>query len=259
MTSTRKGQARLRLVVDNERGSDGGYRSGRNSWRDMPDAASTERTRSAGTRPDLRHFCTAWYRTPSLAAKGCSPPPASIARLTASMRRSLQLTGVIRQQPARVSGLGSMQLMVAKPEQARIRAQEAFSDELNRQLELREAPARGRPAWLKKQLKARVKLDISVTTGQKWLGGLQIPRGWKLMKLIEAFSLDVEPLMKAGDLVPGDADDDRLATLRQLWPHITDDHDRDALLRMAYRSAGIPVPEIAEAPSIPSKKTASKG
>lgn len=152
-----------------------------------------------------------------------------------------------------------MQLMVAKPDQARIRAQEAFSDELNRQLESREAPVRGRPAWLKKQLKAHVKLEISVTTGQKWLGGLQIPRGWKLMKLIEAFNLDVEPLMKAGELVPADADDDRFATLRQLWPHITDDHDRDALLRMAYRSAGIPVPEIAEVISAPPKKTASKG
>jgi hypothetical protein len=257
LKTTKRTQARLRLVVDNERESAGGYKSGRNSWRGMPDAASSGSTRSAGTRPDLRHFCNDWYRTPSFSASGCSPPPASIARSTASMPPSLQLTGVIRQQPARVVALGSMQLVVAN---AKTKAEQAFAAELNKQLAQRDGPTRGRPAWLKKELKRRVKLDISLTTGQKWLGQgklYQIPRGWKLKKLIEAFDLDVEPLMKAGDLLSEDDADEKLVALRKLWPRILDENDRDALLRMAYRSAGVPLPEAP--PMTTHEKVAAKG
>jgi hypothetical protein len=251
MTSEKnKDQARLRLVVDND---SGGYRSGRSSYRGTPDAASKDSTRSAGTRPDLRHFCSAWYRTPSFAAKDCKPPPAKIARsTTASMPSSLQLAGVMSQQPSRVIALCSMRTMAAD---AKTAASKAFSDELNKQLGERQAPSYGRPAWLSRELKRRVKLEASVTTCQKWLGGKQIPRSWKLRKLIEGFDLEVDALMKAGNLAPETDGDEMLTELRRLWPKITDETDREALLRMAYRAAGVPVPGPAPAP----RKTAAKG
>lgn len=84
-TAKRKGQARLRLVVKDE-GSEVGYKSGRSRWREMPDAASMGRTRSAGTRPDASQPDTVpCDLSPSLRARALWPPTASHAARNASV------------------------------------------------------------------------------------------------------------------------------------------------------------------------------
>lgn len=256
----KKHQPRLRLVVSNE---SLGYKSGRKSCRETPENASSESTRSAGTRPELRHFCNAWYRTPNFSDSGRRPPPAAIARSTGFMPPSLQLAGVTRQQPARVISICSMQLMVADAKEA---ADRAFSAELNRQLTERDVKSLGRPAQLVKDLK-KAGLKISITSCQKWLGGKQIPRGWKLRVLIETYNLDAAALMTAANISPDVEIDDQASALASLLPKIPDKADRDALVRMAYRLAGMSLPETsqpqAHQPHEPAvaqvhKKTASK-
>jgi transcriptional regulator with XRE-family HTH domain len=83
MNPTRRNQARLRLIVDNE--SDG-YRSGRRRWRDTPDTASIGRTRSAGIRPEASQPETVpCDLKPSARAKALWPPTASHAARSASV------------------------------------------------------------------------------------------------------------------------------------------------------------------------------
>jgi hypothetical protein len=79
-------QARLRLVVNNDRESDGGYKSGRSRWREIPDTSSIGRTRSAGTRPDESHPETVpCDLRPSRRAKALCPPTALHASSNASV------------------------------------------------------------------------------------------------------------------------------------------------------------------------------
>lgn len=79
----RRGQARLRLVVDNE--SSKGYKSGRKRWRGTPDTASMGSTRSAGTRPDASQPETLpCDLSPRHRAKALCPPTALQASRNAS-------------------------------------------------------------------------------------------------------------------------------------------------------------------------------
>lgn len=236
-----KDQARLRLVVDNDRESDG-YMSGRSSCLETPEAASTESTRSAGTRPDLRHFCNAWYRTPSFAASGCKPPPASMTRSTSPIGTILQPLGVISQQPPSVMAVGTMQLMVAD---AKRQARERFSAMLNAELaRLAQAPLRGRSAWLKRELKARAKFDVTVTSCQKWLGGKQVPRSTVLAIIVKAFGMNHQLLMAGEWEAPPGLADERLAEINRIWASIPDETGKRHVLEAARLAARQSEPSI---------------
>lgn len=83
MNSTKRNQARLRLVVDN---SSDGYRSGRSRWRETPETASMGSTRSAGMRPDASQPDTVpCDLSPRRRARALWPPTASQASLSASI------------------------------------------------------------------------------------------------------------------------------------------------------------------------------
>lgn len=248
-----KDQARLRLVVDNDRESDG-YMSGRSSCLETPEAASTDSTRSAGTRPDRRHFCSAWYRTPSFAASGCKPPPASMTRSTSPMRGILQPLGVIRQQPPSVLTLGTMQLMVAD---AKRQARERFSEMLNSELaRLEQAPARGRPAWLKRELKSRAKFDVTITSCQKWLGGKQIPRSSVLAIIVKTFGMNHQLLMAGEWEAPPGIADERLSEINRIWASIPDDAGKKHVLEAARIAARQLEPASSAPPTAPPRRKA---
>jgi transcriptional regulator with XRE-family HTH domain len=72
-------QRHARTSADSDRG---GYRSGRNSCLETPDALSTASTRNGGTSS---HCETACAEMPSSAANAAKPPAALIARFSASV------------------------------------------------------------------------------------------------------------------------------------------------------------------------------
>lgn len=85
LKTTKKTQARLRLVVDNELDS-GGYKSGRSLWRETPDTASIGSTRSAGTRPAASQPETVPCElSPKRRARALWPPTALQASRNASV------------------------------------------------------------------------------------------------------------------------------------------------------------------------------
>jgi hypothetical protein len=228
-TKKNKGQARLRLIRCNESVS-GGYKSGRRSNRDTPDAFSSGNTRSAGTRPDFLHFWSAWYRTPNFSESGCKPPPPLIARSTGFMTATLQLKSVIGQQPSNVIGFATMQLMVAK---AKKDAMALFSAMLNAEFDRLNAPKRGRPAWMKRELKTRARFETTTTSCQKWLGGQQIPRSSHLAIIVKAFGLNHQLLMAGEWEPPPGISDQHLLGIHRLWPLITDESGRKHVLEAA--------------------------
>lgn len=212
--SRKTNQARLRLVIDNE---SRGYRSGRSSCRETPDTASIESTRSAGTRPDLRHFWTAWYRTPHFAAKGCSPPPPSIARSITFMERTLQLAVAIRQQPRGAKRFPTMQPMVA----GAMNEREHFREALNARVSREHPGVRGRPVWLHAKLLAyykqngrKVKPPSKQTTAY-WLAGTKLPKPEHITMLCTALG------MTRGELF-GETEDPRLALVIERWAELPD-------------------------------------
>lgn len=75
----------VKLHARASKGSAGsrGYKSGRKSCLEIPDARSTAKTRSGGTSS---HCDTACAEIPSGSANPANPPTASIARLSASLR-----------------------------------------------------------------------------------------------------------------------------------------------------------------------------
>lgn len=223
MTSGKqRDQARLRLVVDNERDSDGGYMSGRSSCLGTPEMASTESTRLGGTKPDRRHFWTAWYRTPHFAANGCKPPPPSIARSTTLMSAILQPIVASRQQPIRAARPVSMQLMVVRTKK---QAREEFASNLNRELDRLNAPRRGRPGWLRERLNN----IVSRESCRKWLAGDDIPDQANMSILIDTLQLN-QQLLRTGHWEPAPSSkDQRFVELEKVWPDL-DEHEREAIM-----------------------------
>lgn len=239
-----KNQARLRLVTDNKdlRDADsGGYKSGRSSCLGTPDAASTQSTLSAGTRPDLRQRCTAWYRTPQCSASEPSPLTPSIARSTGFMQVNLQPIVARSQQSIRGLDLATMQLMVATTKK---QAREEFSKNLNRELDRLKAPQRGRPKWLQKELKNIVTYESC----RKWLKGLDIPDQGNLSVLVDTLGLNQQYLRTGTwESAPG-ASDNRFSELQKIWPDL-DEKYQDHLVETARmgRKASSP-PERAAPP-----------
>lgn len=175
--------AHVRLVFSREDSS--GYKSGLSSERGTRETFSTANTRSAGM-PARRHFCTAWYDTPSALAKALSPPAPLIARTTADsvMQQNVQPIVAFRQQRMRAFQLGSMQRMVVRTKKD---AKEAFANALNKFLERREVPVRGRASWLYDRLKAHARQEVvSYESCRKWIKGLDIPDQGNLTILCEA-------------------------------------------------------------------------
>jgi hypothetical protein len=219
-------QARLRLVVDNE--SSGGYISGRSSCLGTPEILSTNSTLLGGT-PDLRHLEMACSETPHLDASFVSPPPPSMARSITSastfMPPSLQPIVGNRQQPIRAERSDSMQLVVVK---TKIEAREEFSRNLNKELDRLQAPKRGRPIWLRKQIGE----IVSRETCRKWLQAKDMPDEAHMSVLIDRLGLNHQ-FLRTGrwESSPG-AKDMRFAEIEKAWPHL-DEGIREAILSVA--------------------------
>jgi hypothetical protein len=218
--------ARLRLVVNNE--SSRGYMSGRSSCRETPDNFSTNSTRFGGT-PDLRHFDMACSETPHFDANFVSPPPPLIARCMTSastfMPVSVQPIVGNRQQPMRAERSASMQLVVVK---TKIEAREEFSRNLNRELERFQAPKRGRPEWLRKQIGE----IVSRETCRKWLQGKDMPDEAHMSVLIDRLGLNYQ-FLRTGRWEPSPgAKDLRFSELEKAWPHL-DEGIREAIMSVA--------------------------
>jgi hypothetical protein len=216
----------LRLVIDNERDDadsepGGGYMSGRNSWRGTPEISSTVRTRSAGIRPDRRHFWTAWYRTPHLVAKGKRPPPPEIARSTALMTRNLQLPVALRQQPRVVALFPTMQPMVASSQTER----ERFAKALNERIAKDHPDKWGRAVWLHDTLRdfwkrtgKKGKLVSAATCGY-WVAGTKLPKAEHVTMLCSALGMTRDELFGGH----GDAGDPRLALIIERWDELPEE------------------------------------
>lgn len=212
-------QARLRLVVIND---SMGYKSGLNSCRETPDMASMDSTRSAGTRPERRHFCTAWYETEHRAAKGKRPPPPLIARSTTLMEPILQPIVALRQQPIRACQAASMQLMVVRTKEE---ARAEFARNLNRELDRLSAPRRGRPGWLREKLSNAVSRESC----RKWLAGEDLPDQGNMSILIDTLDLN-QQLLRTGSWEPAPSSkDQRFMELEKAWPHL-EDPAREAIM-----------------------------
>lgn len=221
-----KNQARLRLVVIDGVRLSRGYKSGRSSDRETPDTSSSASTRSAGTRPEARHFCTAWYRTPSFSATARRPPPPSIARSTASMPSNLQPPVAIRQQLRVAAYFSKMQPMVVDSRQER----ERFAKALNERVAREHPEERGRPQWLQKKLKefiaksGRRRKVPSVQTCAYWLAGTKIARVGNDTLLCDALG------MTRGELF-GETSDARLAAIIECWNDLPE-HQKNGMYSM---------------------------
>lgn len=235
----KKHQARLRLVVSNE--SSGGYISGRSSCLGTPETFSTSNTLRGGI-PDRRHLEIACNDTPHLDANCVRPPPPLIARSITFMPPSLQPIVGNRQQPMRAERSASMQLVVVK---TKIEAREEFSRNLNRELDRLQAPKRGRPDWLRKQIGE----IVSRETCRKWLQGKDMPDEANSSVLIDRLGLNYQ-FLRTGRWEPSPgAKDLRFSELEKAWPHL-DEGIREAILSVAR--AGKPVP--AEKPIIAKRR-----
>lgn len=222
---TKKNQALLRLIGPNECPefeSDTGYKSGRSSWRGTPDSASIASTRSAGTTPRRDHLLTASYEMPHFLAKADRPPPASMARSTAFMGGILQPIVANGQQPELAGHRVSLQLMVVRSKEE---AREEFSRNLNRELDRLQAPRRGRPDWLRKQLGNAVSRESC----RKWLAGKDLPDQTNLSILIDRLQLN-EQYLRTGAWGPAPGSkDQRFVELEKAWPGLNDEA-RDAII-----------------------------
>lgn len=234
-------QARMRLVVDNERESDGGYISGRTLYRGTPDSASAFNTRLGGT-PVLRHFCTAWCETPILAANENRPPAPAMTSSTTLMGAILQPIVAIRQQPIRAARSVSMQLVVVK---TKIEARAEFSRNLNRELDRLNAPKRGRPEWLRQQIGE----IVSRETCRKWLQAKDMPDEAHSSVLIDRLGLNYQ-FLRTGRWEPSPgAKDLRFTELEKAWPTL-DEGIREAILSVARAGR----PATAEKPALPKRR-----
>lgn len=81
MVKGRRAYARLRLAFVDGESVSRGYKSGRSSFREMPDSCSKVSTRSAGT-PPRRHLSIACREIPRDLASAQGPPDFAIARST---------------------------------------------------------------------------------------------------------------------------------------------------------------------------------
>lgn len=100
----------------------GGYKSGRNSYRGMPDARSTASTRRGGTSS---HWQTACAETPTCLPSAAGPPAALIARPNAScvlLMVSMSSTALLRSQALLHCGRKAMLYTVVMTLGNRIRA-----------------------------------------------------------------------------------------------------------------------------------------
>jgi hypothetical protein len=230
-----KDQPQLRLVVSKDEestGSAGGYRSGRNACLETPETRSTVNTRSAGTFPERRHFCTAWYRTPHLAANEPSPPAPSIASATGPlstndsgvMNVSMQPIVASGQQPIRAVPGRTMQLMVVRN---KIEARKEFAKNLNVELDLQKVPRRGRAGWLQ----AKIGKIVSRESCRKWLAGEDMPDQGNLSVLITALGINEQKLRVGQWSPPPGAHDERLSLITKKWPHLPS-KAQDAIMAM---------------------------
>jgi hypothetical protein len=112
-------------------------------------------------------------------------------------------------------------VVVKTKEQAR----EEFSRNLNKALDQVEAPKRGRPEWLRKEVSG----IVSRETCRKWLSGLDIPDEGHMSVLADRFSLNIQHL-RTGKWEPSPGSRDaRFAELERAWPNL-DDTIRDAII-----------------------------
>lgn len=223
MNGEKNQQTRLRLVVSNDRSS--GYRSGRSSERETPDATSSAMTRFGGTRPLRSHFCTAWYRTPIFSAVDWSPPAASIALSTDVMSRNLQPIVALRQQPMRVSGSDTLQPMVVQAKRV-IRTKDdvrkEFGARLTEHLERNGIPRRRQISYLYERLSVKGVPGVSKETCRKWTRGLELPDEANLDLLASRIGADPYVLRHGEHPIPS-SHDDETHELFDLWKKIPDE------------------------------------
>lgn len=230
---TIKNQPQLRLVIGGTGSQeDCGYKSGLSSCLETPDTRSTVSTRSAGTFPERRHFCTAWYRTPHKFAKEPSPPAPEIARSTAFMEESMQPIVAFGQQPILADPHRTMQLMVVRTKDE---ARQEFARNLNAQLNAQEAPKRGRPEWLR----GKIGRIVSRESCRKWLAGEDMPDQTNMSILIESLGLNEQQLrIGRWSPPPPGSQDERLAKLTKSWPSLPDKVQNAIMAVLETASAG---------------------
>jgi hypothetical protein len=106
-----------------------------------------------------------------------------------------------------------MQLVVVK---TKIEAREEFAKNLNAELDRLQAPKRGRPDWLRKQIGE----IVSRETCRKWLGGLDLPDQANMSILIDTLGLN-QQLLRTGRWEPAPGSkDQQFAELERMWPHL---------------------------------------
>lgn len=212
----RKNQPRLRLVVVNEETTsdvEAGYKSGRSSCREMPETRSTVNTRSAGIRPERRHFWTAWYFTPQLEAKAPKLSAPEMARSTAFMDESMQPIVALSQQPLRAHARRRIQPMVVRNKEE---AREEFAKNLNIALDNQKAPKRGRADWLR----TKIGKIVSRESCRKWLAGEDMPDQGNLSVILEVLGLNEQQLRTGKWSAPPGNQDERLTRITKSWPSL---------------------------------------
>lgn len=255
MRSPRETQARLRLATSEGVLVSTGYKSGRSSLLDTPESFSNERTRVAGTWPDLAHLRTDSYSIPSCLATERMPPPNSIAFETASMKPTVQPIVGFRQQRVRAFQLATLQPMVVKTKED---AKREFSKRLRTEITKRfpDAPAdRGLVQWLYDLLRAHVGASrpapVSYESCRKWLKGKEIPISPNLMLLCDATGIIVTDLMDDETRAYiEDQEDPQIATLIKTFRKLND-RGRKHVLDAAELASR------AETPALEHKKAAS--
>jgi hypothetical protein len=257
----RKRQPELTLLVNREFDDpSAGYKSGRISERDTPDTSSNLSTRSAGTW-DRSHFCTAWYRTPSLDAVACKPPALSTARSTpvfsgsdalsdsdvlascdVLMSGNLQPIVAERQQPMRVRRSFTLQPMVANN---KAEARLAFSRRLIAFLHNLGIPERKRISWLYERMRDGGKPLVSRETCRKWLRGLDLPDEANFEVLATKIGADAYNLRFGDTAIPSGFDSDT----RELIEHFRkiESHQRQNILNIVKTAAALSAPSDAVA------------
>lgn len=115
-----------------------------------------------------------------------------------------------------------MQFMVVRTKEA---ARLEFAKNLNAALDRMDAPKRGRPGWLSKELSGLVSRESC----RKWLAGDDMPDQANLSVLLDHFKLN-EQQLRTGSWGPSpDSADPRFAELQSAWPHLSD-AERDVIM-----------------------------
>lgn len=118
-----------------------------------------------------------------------------------------------------------MQLMVVT---TKIEARTEFSKNLNRELDRLQAPKRGRPEWLRKQIGE----IVSRETCRKWLSAKDMPDEAHMSVLVDRLRLNYQ-LLRTGRWEPSPGSKDvRFAELEKAWPHL-EEGIREAILSVA--------------------------